>query len=155
MREYDFEDESKLVCKECYPYHRCCDCGDEYHKDELYFDGENYYCRYCQERHFTQCSLCGDDYYKDEDDGEVTLVDNEDKEIGNTTSFYCCPHCMRLINDTPPSKWPAYIGQYFTGADKIHDQSSGHWYNIWVISIAGLTPNGLLDLCDYEEEDTE
>lgn len=153
--EHDFEDESKLVCKECYPYCRCCDCGDEYHKDEMYFDGENYYCRYCQERHFTQCSLCGDDYYKDEDDGEVTLVDNEDKEIGNTTSFYCCPHCMRLINDTPPSKWPAYIGQYFTGADKIHDQSSGHWYNIWVISIAGLTPNGLLDLCDYEEEDTE
>lgn len=155
LREYDFEDESKLVCKECYPYRRCCDCEDEYHKDEMYFDGENYYCRYCQDKHFTQCSLCGDDYNSDSDDGEVTLVDNEDERIGNTTSFYCCPHCMRLINDTPSTKWPAYIGQYFTGADKIHDQSSGRWYNIWVISIAGLTPNGLLDLCDYEEEDAE
>lgn len=55
-----YDGEGSLVCEDCEPVFRCCNCGDSYDSDELYCVDGDYYCHYCYDERCTEDYVTGD-----------------------------------------------------------------------------------------------
>ncbi len=68
---YDGREVSGLImCKECLSFYEdvemCAECGNFYHRDELLYYEDCYWCEDCFNERFTQCYICKEYCLKDE-----------------------------------------------------------------------------------------
>jgi hypothetical protein len=65
-----------IVCSECLNFYEgaemCAGCGEYYHRDELLYHENDYWCEDCFDERFSQCYICEEYYWKDE-----MIVDRE------------------------------------------------------------------------------
>ena len=68
---YDNREVKGLIgCPQCYDYYenseRCDGCGEYFHREELTYHEEGYWCEDCFNDRFAECCICGEYYWKDD-----------------------------------------------------------------------------------------